>query len=131
MCSQNPTFPHPHRQVEEQEDEGIREHVPGLNALNPTVAALGLHKIHESVFDIQRKKVLIRDRKGVDLMPATFGIFFPNPNPPAFPNIVLSKTDKRLQHFGTRTNTKVDLDRSNRMTQEWNQERKAPEQVPP
>ena len=50
MCSQNPTFPHPHRQVEEQEDEGIREHVPGLNALNPTVAALGLDKIHERVF---------------------------------------------------------------------------------
>ena len=70
----------------------------------------------KSVFDIQRKKVLIRDRKGVDLMPATFGIFFPNPNPPAFPNIVLSKTDKRLQHFGTRTNRKVDLDKSNRVT---------------
>ena len=69
-----------------------------------------------SVLDIQRRKSLIRDRKGLDLMPATLRIFFPNPSPPAFPNIVLSKTDKRLQHFGTRTNRKVHLDRSNRMT---------------
>ena len=69
-----------------------------------------------SVLDIQRRKSLIRDRKGLHLMPATWRIFFPNPSPPAFPNIVLSKTDKRLQHFGTRTNRKVDLDRGNGMT---------------
>ena len=29
-----------------------------------------------SGFDIQRKEILIRDREGLDLMPATFGIFF-------------------------------------------------------
>ena len=69
-----------------------------------------------SVLDIQRRKSLIRDRKGLDLMPATLRIFFPNPSPPAFPNIVLSKTDKRLQHFGTRTDREVDFDRGNGMT---------------
>jgi hypothetical protein len=52
---------------------------------------------------------LIRDREGLDLMPATFGICFPNPSHPAFPNIVLNKTDKRLQHGGTRKNRKIDL----------------------